>query len=94
MKDVPDVYHRAHDQKFAVVAWTRNRCSSSPTRVRRCRPARGRARRRDHEYRRNGTANVFCAFEPLGNWRKLDVTDRRKRADWARFARGLIDAPR
>lgn len=54
----------------------------------------GRAGRQDHEYRRGGTANVFCAFEPLGNWRGLAVTDRRKWRDWARFIRGVADAPR
>ena len=53
-----------------------------------------RPRRQDHEYKRNGTANVFCAFEPLGNWRNLVVTDRRTRVDWAHFVRGLVDAPR
>ena len=51
-------------------------------------------RRQDHEYKRNGTANVFCAFEPLGNWRRLAVTDRRTRVDWAHFVKGLVDAPR
>jgi hypothetical protein len=57
-------------------------------------PKPGRVRHQDHEYRRNGTANVFCAFEPLGNWRKLEVTDCRKRRDWAGFVRDLVDAPR
>jgi hypothetical protein len=46
------------------------------------------------EYKRNGTANVFVAFDPLGNWRRLAVTDRRTRVDWAHFVRDLVDAPR
>ncbi|MGB7161049.1 MAG: transposase, partial [Tepidisphaeraceae bacterium] len=57
-------------------------------------PAPDVVRREDHEYQRNGTANVFCAFEPLGNWRTLAVTDRRTRVDWAHFVRDLVDAPR
>ena len=40
---------------------------------------------------RNGTANLFMAFEPLGGWRAVAVTDRRRRQDWARFVRDLVD---
>jgi hypothetical protein len=40
---------------------------------------------------RNGTANLFMAFEPLGGWRELQATERRQRGDWARFVRGLVD---
>jgi hypothetical protein len=94
MEDVLDVYKRPYDPRFPVVgldekpvqlvADTREPLPAKP----------GRAARRDHEYRRGGTANVFCAFEPLGNWRWLAVTDRRTRRDWARFVRDLVDAPR
>jgi hypothetical protein len=51
----------------------------------------GRAERYDCEYVRNGTANLFMAFEPLGGWRGVQVTDRRQRGDWARFVRDLVD---
>lgn len=94
MEDVLDVYHRRHDPKRPVVgldekpvqlvADVREPLHASP----------GVPRRQDHEYKRNGTANVFVAFEPLGNWRRLAVTDRRTRVDWAHFVRDLVDAPR
>ena len=51
----------------------------------------GRAERYDCEYVRNGTANLFMAFEPLGGWREVAVTDQRRREDWARFVRDLVD---
>jgi hypothetical protein len=94
MEDVLDVYHRPYDAKRPVVG-----LDEKPVQlVADVRPplpaAPGVPRREDHEYKRNGTANVFCAFEPLGNWRKLEVTDRRTRADWAHFVRDLVDAPR
>jgi hypothetical protein len=54
-------------------------------------PRPGQAERYDCEYVRNGTANLFMAFEPLGGWREVRVTDRRQRGDWARFVRGLVD---
>ena len=51
----------------------------------------GRAARRDYEYERAGTANVFCAFEPLANGRELRVTGRRTELDFAAFVKDLVD---
>jgi len=94
MEDVLDVYHRPYDKKRPVVALDEKPVQLVAN-VRQPIPAApGVPRRRDHEYKRNGTANVFVAFEPLGNWRKLEVTDRRTRVDWAHFVRDLVDAPR
>jgi len=47
----------------------------------------------DTEYVRNGTANVFLAFEPLAGKREVRVTDTRKRRDWARFMKEVLDGP-
>jgi len=95
MEDVLDVYHRPHDPKRPVVALDEKPVQLLAD-VRQPLPAKpgGVPRRQDHEYKRNGTANVFCAFEPLGDWRRLAVTDRRTRVDWAHFVRDLVDAPR
>lgn len=55
----------------------------------RCRP--GAAERRDYEYERRGTANVFLFTEPLAGWREVTVTERRTRVDWARRVKELLD---
>lgn len=94
MEDVLDVYHRPHDPKRPVVGLDEKPVQLLADVREPVPPAPGRVARRDHEYKRNGTANVFCASEPLGNWRRLAVTDRRTRVDWAHFVRGLVDAPR
>ena len=94
MEDVLDVYHRPHDPRRPVVGLDEKPVQLLAD-VREPLPAApGVPRRQDHEYKRNGTANVFCASEPLGNWRRLAVTDRRTRVDWAHFVRDLVDAPR
>ena len=31
------------------------------------------------------------AFEPLAGWRTVQVTDRRRRPEWAAFVRSLLD---
>ena len=94
MEDVLDVYKRPYDPGRPVVGLDEKPVQLLGDVREPLPPARGRVARRDHEYRRNGTANVFCASEPLGNWRRLAVTDRRTRVDWAHFVRDLVDAPR
>ena len=94
MEEVLDVYHRPHDPQRPVVGLDEKPVQLVADVRGPLPPAPGVPRRQDHEYKRNGTANVFCAFEPLGNWRSLKVTDRRTRVDWAHFVRDLVDAPR
>jgi hypothetical protein len=97
MEDVLAVYHRPHDPQRPVVCL--DECSKQLIGEVRTplppRPARddrpGRAERYDCEYVRNGTANLFMAFEPLGGWREVAITDRRRRQDWAHFVRDLVD---
>ena len=45
----------------------------------------------DYEYRRKGVSNLFMLFAPLEGWRRVEVTDRRTKADWAWVVRKLVD---
>ena len=40
---------------------------------------------------RNGVSNLFMLFAPLEGWRRVEVTDRRTKADWARVVKQLVD---
>jgi hypothetical protein len=51
----------------------------------------GQPERQDYEYVRHGVCNLFMCFAPLENWRHVDVTERRTKADWARCMRDLVD---
>ena len=51
----------------------------------------GHPRRIDYEYERRGTADLFMFTEPLGNWRCVEVTERRTRVDWALQMKNLVD---
>ncbi len=53
--------------------------------------APGRQTRYDHEYRRNGVANLFMIFEPLAGKRHVKVTERRTKKDWAECVREMVD---
>jgi hypothetical protein len=45
----------------------------------------------DHEYVRNGVAEIFVEIEPLAGRRHVEVTERRTRQDWAAFIKGMLD---
>jgi len=91
MEDVLDVYQLPYDPKIPVVcmdeankqlvAEIRNPIPAAP----------GRVARVDSEYRRNGTVNVFMFVEPLAGRRRVLVTDRRTKVDWAFAVRELLD---
>ena len=51
----------------------------------------GKPLRYDTEYKRNGTANIFMAFEPLTGQRYTKVTEQRTKVDWAHFIQELVD---
>ena len=64
MEDVLEVYERPYDQQEPVVCLDEKPITLHAD-VRPASPARpGREARRDNEYERRGTANVFCAVEP------------------------------
>ena len=51
----------------------------------------GHPQRYDVEYKRCGVTNVFMFTEPLGGWRRVSVTNYRKRLDWAEQIRILLE---
>jgi hypothetical protein len=91
MEDVLEVYQRPYDPKRPVVCLD----EQSKQLIRETRapiPARpGYPERVDYEYERNGTANLFMVFEPLAGRRRVKVTDRRTKIDFAQVIRELVD---
>lgn len=91
MEDVLEVYRRPYDPLRPVV------CMDESTKqllaeVRAPKPGQaGAVERYDYEYRRNGVATLFLAFEPLAGWRQVQVTQTRTRKDWALFIKDLLD---
>jgi hypothetical protein len=91
MEDVLEVYKRPYDARRPVVCMDEKpkqlvREMRTPIRCR-----KGQPERFDFEYERNGTANIFLFVEPLRGWRKIDVTERRTRSDWAHQVQQLVD---
>jgi transposase len=91
MEDVLEVYARPWDEKRPVVCMDEGGKQLIGD-VRPPLPVRpGKAARIDYEYERNGTANLFMAFEPLTGRRRVEVTQRRTNKDFARLVQRLLD---
>ena len=91
MEDVLDVYQRPYDPKRPVVCLDEasKELHDLPRGSLPVEP--GQALRQDYEYERRGVANLFLAIEPLRGWRKVRVTERRTRCDFAEQLRLLSD---
>jgi hypothetical protein len=94
MEDVLDLYAEEYDPAYPTVCLdekpvtlheeTRSPLPSVPG-------PHGHVERRDYEYVRQGTANLFVLVEPLAGWRHVSVTARRTKVDYADQLRYLAD---
>ena len=91
MEDVLDVYHRPYDPRFPQI----NMDEGSKQLLDELREPismeKGKPKREDNEYEREGTFNIFGACEPLTGKYFFKVTETRTKEDWAYFMRDLID---
>lgn len=94
MYDLLDLYAEKYDPKRPVIC-TDEKSKQLLQNKKAPLPLRGRlGERYDYEYQRNGTRNIFVAVEPKAGWRKAVVTRCRKKPDFARFVRDLVNARR
>lgn len=91
MEDVLEVYHRPYDPQHPVVCMDES-CKQLIGDVRPPIPvAPGHPALQDDEYVRNGVAEIFLEVEPLGGKRHVEITEHRKKIDWAAFVKGMVD---
>jgi hypothetical protein len=84
MEDVLETYERPYDPAEPVVCLDEKSVTLHAD-VRPASPAQpGREARRDNEYQRCGTANVFCAVEPKGGRHFTFATPDRSAFEFAR----------
>ena len=93
MEQVLDIYKRPYNERNPVI------CSDeSPKQligeIRTpipMKPGKGKERKVDSEYVRNGVCNIFMMVEPLAGKRQVKVTDRRTKKDWAEWIKEIVD---
>jgi len=91
MEDVLDLYEKPYNPEEPVVCFDekskqllQDKRSTQPTQP-------GKPRRRDYEYKRNGTRNIFLSVEPKGGKREATVTEHRTRHDFAHEMKRLAE---
>lgn len=91
MERVLEVYKRPYDQNYPVVCM--DECPRQLfDQLRSPLPVRpGHEMRVDFEYIRKGVVNLFMANEPLKGRRITDVTEFKKKKDWALFIKRIAD---
>jgi hypothetical protein len=91
MEDVLALYHQPYDARYPTVCFDEKPVVLHAD-VRPPRPAApGHVERRDYEYERQGTANLFVMVKPLAGWRHVQVTERRTKQDYAECLRWLVE---
>ncbi len=91
MEDVIAVYESPYDHDYPVVCMDES-CKQLVGEVHEaiaCAP--GRPERVDHEYVRNGVAEIFLEVEPLTGKRHVAVSEHRTSKDWAWWIKGMLD---
>ena len=91
MEDVLEVYQRQYADNEVLVCLDET-SKQQVKETRQPRPAQpGAVGSYDYEYERNGVSNLFMLFAPLEGWRRVEVTDRRTKVDWAQVVKQLVD---
>lgn len=91
MEDIIAVYELPYDHEYPVVCMDET-CKQLIGDVHEpiaCAP--GRPARVDHEYIRNGVAEVFLEVEPLTGKRHIAAAEHRTKKDWACWIKGMLD---
>ena len=94
MEDVLDVYHAPYDPLFPLVCMDESNKQLVGEVHAPLAAAPGRGQIMDHEYVRNGVADIFLEVEPLSGRRHVEITEQRTRKDWAMFVKGMLDERR
>ena len=90
MEDILDVYQRPHNRNCPVICVDEKPVALiSDGRERIMPEGPGEILKKDYEYVRGGSANVFCAVEPKAGRYFNTVTERRTGCDFAEFLKSI-----
>jgi hypothetical protein len=91
MEEVLDLYEQPYDPLLPMVCFDERPCQligevKDPLPVK-----PGQVGKIDSHYERRGICHVLLAFEPLGSWREVEVTERRRGREFAHSMRRLAE---
>lgn len=91
MEDVLEIYKLPYDAQRPVICMDEmpKQLLAQAREPMVCQP--GTPARQDFEYKRNGVADLFMVFEPLQGKRFVEVTEKRRRIEWATVMKHVAD---
>ncbi len=90
MEQVLDIYEQPYDPRRPVVCFDERPCQLLGDIIMPIPMKPGYAARQDYHYKRNGTAVVLMAVEPLAGHRIVKVTEQKTKEDYAEFMKELV----
>lgn len=94
MEEVLTFYEKPYDPKEPVICFDEKSKQLLKDTKKTKQTQEGKPRKRDYEYERNGTKNIFVTVEPKGGYRSVSVTERRTREDFAKEIERIINLKR
>lgn len=91
MEDVLDVYKLPYDAKRPLICMDEMPKQLLADKREPIASQAGTPARQDYEYQRNGVADLFMLFEPLAGRRFVEVTEQRRKVEWATVMKQLSD---
>lgn len=92
MENVLDVYERPYNPENPVICFDERPCQLINDVLVPVPVQPGKPRREDYHYERKGTCVVLLAIEPLTGKRVVEVSERKAKADYARFMKKVVKA--
>jgi len=85
MEQVLDCYEKPYDVDYPVVCFDERPCQLIEDVMQPMPIQEGQPKREDYHYKRNGTATVLAAIEPLTGKRIVEVRKQKTKKDYAQF---------
>ena len=91
MEDVLEVYKLAYDANRPLICMDEMPKQLLADKREPIASQVGTPARQDYEYQRNGVADLFMLFEPLAGRRFVEVTEKRRKVEWATVLKQVAD---
>jgi len=91
MEDILETYALPYDPEIPMICMDEQPVQLLGEKMRPIAMKRGKSRKEDYEYVRNGTCSIFIFTEPLAGWRHVAASERRTKRDWAFQIQELLE---
>jgi hypothetical protein len=89
MEKVLNCYEKKYDENYPVVCFDERPCQLIEDVLQPIPVKEGSPKKQDYHYKRNGTATVLAAIEPLTGKRIVEVRKQKTKKDYAEFMKGI-----